>query len=241
MPLTNYGEPYMLQMLFGSISGGVSLGTTVPQTGGTNTSWQIGLIRTKTTNTTVGTWQKNTAYAAGDIIIPSNFAATGGTNHIYYASSVSGTGTSSATTEPTWPTTAGATVTDNAGANQIVWTEATTYFYSSANLISAEIPTAGSTSYARATLTNSQGASTWVAPTTPAAAAPASTNWGSAINFPSSGASWGYVVGFFLSATSTPGAGTALAWNTLNNFVPVLTSGMTLTLPATTGVTVTLS
>lgn len=75
-------------------------------------------------------WQAATAYAVGDIVIPTttNF-------HAYQVSSISGTGTS-AGAEPTWPTTPGTTVIDNAGANQITWTclpPGGMYPYSTAN------------------------------------------------------------------------------------------------------------
>lgn len=211
MPLSNYGEPYMLQALFG----GVTSALPTPTSG----SWYIGLIKAK------GTWLASTAYVIGDLVIPTNFAST---NKIFRCTTA---GTSGGT-EPSWNTGANATTSDGG----VTWTETTSYFYTSANIISNEV---SGTSYARQALTNSQGASTWVQPTTPASAAPASTNWGTAINFPSSGNAWGYVVGFFLSNVSS--AGNAYAWNTLSNYVPMLVSGMTLTLPSSTGVTVTLS
>jgi len=216
MPLTNYGEPYCLQALFGGVTSGIPA---------SSSSWYVGLITTKTTYTTVGTWTASTRYAVGDVIIPNAFSST---NHIYYVSAISGTGTSGST-EPTWPTTAAGTVVDNSGANQITWTEATTWLYTSSNITSLEVSTS-STAYARQAITQSQGASTFVAPTTPASASPASTQYGSNIAFTASTASWGYVVGFFLATAST--GGNALAWNTLSNFVPMLASGMTMTLPS---------
>lgn len=224
MPLTNYGEPYMLQALFG----GVTSALPTPTSG----SWYIGLIKAK------GVWTASTSYAQGDIIIPTDFV---GTNKIFVCN-VAGTSGSS---QPTWVSTGeisdGATVkwVDVSVAVTTSWatTNGKSYFYTSANILTSN--EVSGTSYARQGLTNSQSAGTWVQPTTPATAAPASTNWGTAVNFPSSGGSWGYVVGFFLSNVSS--GGTAYAWNTLSNYVPILVSGMTLTLPSSTGITVTLS
>jgi len=77
-------------------------------------------------------WLANTQYHVGDMIHPIGGTAGGGAHYpVFMATSTSGTGTSQATA-PTWPTqaagvpwpTAGySTVTDNPGANQIVWTE----------------------------------------------------------------------------------------------------------------------
>lgn len=62
------------------------------------------------------TWAASTSYAVGAIRRP-----TVRNGFAYQVTAKSGTGTSSAT-QPTWPTVIGATVTDNAGANQVVWT-----------------------------------------------------------------------------------------------------------------------
>lgn len=64
---------------------------------------------------TYQTWAAATAYAVGTYrapTVPNGFR--------YSVESISGTGTSGGT-EPVWPTTLGATVIDNAGANQITW------------------------------------------------------------------------------------------------------------------------
>lgn len=63
-----------------------------------------------------GAWQAATAYPLNTFRRP-----TTPNGYRYEVTSLAGTGTSDAT-EPTWPTTVGATVTDNAGANQLVWT-----------------------------------------------------------------------------------------------------------------------
>jgi hypothetical protein len=55
------------------------------------------------------TWAASTAYALGDYVVPTT------SNGFYYECTTAGT---SGTTEPTWPTTAGATVTDGT----VVWT-----------------------------------------------------------------------------------------------------------------------
>lgn len=63
-----------------------------------------------------GAWVTATAYAVGAFRRPST--ANG---FRYEVTAIAGSGTSGAA-EPTWPTTIGATVVDNAGANQITWT-----------------------------------------------------------------------------------------------------------------------
>jgi hypothetical protein len=56
-------------------------------------------------------WATNTAYVAGDVVRP-----TSGNGHLFRCIVA---GTSHASTEPTWPTTSGATVTDNT----VTWAE----------------------------------------------------------------------------------------------------------------------
>ncbi|MCC6530918.1 MAG: hypothetical protein IT531_00075 [Burkholderiales bacterium] len=63
-----------------------------------------------------GAWVAATAYSVGTYRRP--VAANG---YRYKVTAIAGSGTSGAG-EPTWPTTVGATVVDNAGANQITWT-----------------------------------------------------------------------------------------------------------------------
>lgn len=63
-----------------------------------------------------GAWVTATAYAVGAFRRP-----TVSNGFRYEVTAIAGTGTSGAA-EPTWPTTIGDTVIDNAGANQITWT-----------------------------------------------------------------------------------------------------------------------
>lgn len=63
-----------------------------------------------------GSWAATTAYAVGAFRTP-----TTANGLRYEVTAIAGTGTSGAS-EPAWPTTVGATVIDNAGANQITWT-----------------------------------------------------------------------------------------------------------------------
>ena len=63
-------------------------------------------------------WVANHAYAVGSLVRRVNNLQ----DFFFFASAIAGTGTSAAVTEPTWPTTIGNTVVDNAGANQITWT-----------------------------------------------------------------------------------------------------------------------
>lgn len=64
-------------------------------------------------------WVAATAYTVDSIRRPTTANRNG---FCYRVTAVSGSGTSHATTEPTWPTYIGGTVIDNAGANQITWT-----------------------------------------------------------------------------------------------------------------------
>lgn len=68
------------------------------------------------------TWVAATTYYLGEFVRPT--AANG---HVYRATAVGSantiSGVSHASTQPTWPTTLGQTVTDNSGTSQIIWTE----------------------------------------------------------------------------------------------------------------------
>lgn len=71
----------------------------------------------------VAAWQANHAYNVGDIVRQAA-TPTQGNERCFRCSSKSGTGTSGAS-EPSWTLTKNGTTTDNAGANQVVWTECT--------------------------------------------------------------------------------------------------------------------
>lgn len=60
-------------------------------------------------------WTANTAKVVNNTV-----RTTAKNGYRYKVQSIAGTGTTGAT-EPAWPTTVGATVTDNPGANQVVW------------------------------------------------------------------------------------------------------------------------
>lgn len=161
----------------------------------------VGLIRA-----TRGTWAAATVYAVNDTIIP--VTANG---RLYRATAVSGTGTS-AGSEPTWPTTAGGTVIDNAGGNQITWTE-------QSNTLDAgsitEVANAGA--YARVTLNPS--ASNWKGTGNETSGASAGTSGtgknNATITFASPTANWGLIFGFFLADSATYGAANILIWSAL--------------------------
>ena len=142
-------------------------------------------------------------------------------------------------------TIASATPTYNFPAGSTVTLATSTSGYFSTEVVN-------SNNYARQPITNSQ-TSAFAAPQSPSplittasvSTYGSTTNYTNAVTFPSgastSSGSWGYVCGFFLASLVTQGAGNVFAWNTLSNYVPMLTSGMQITLPATTGITVTLA
>lgn len=141
--------------------------------------------------------------AAGTYVLPTSGNQNG---HIYRCQSKSGTGTTGAT-EPTWPTAIGGTVTDNPGANQLVWEEATMYLDAAADAAAfiSEFTTGApqnATSYARISvgLTNFPAATAIGGTTTGAQALN-----GTAITFAAAGSNWIPACGFFLSDAATVG------------------------------------
>lgn len=161
------------------------------------TTIAIALIRA-----TRGTWTAATAYAVNDTVIPST-----PNGRIYRATAVSGTGTS-AGTEPTWPTTAAGTVVDNAGANQITWTEQQVALEA---CTFTEVANTGG--YARPTL-NPLDAN-WAAPSAGSGAGTGQTSNSSAISY-SPSANWaGTVWGFMVLDNSTYGSGNCIAYASL--------------------------
>lgn len=65
-------------------------------------------------------WTAATAVTVGTLRRPT--APSSGNERTYRVSAIAGTGTTGGS-EPSWPLTAGSTVVDNAGANQVTWTE----------------------------------------------------------------------------------------------------------------------
>jgi len=145
------------------------------------------------------------AIAVGTYVLPTVGNQNG---HIYRCQSVSGTHTTGAS-EPNWATAAGVgqTVTDNAGANQIVWQEATMFLDAAADAAAfpSEFATGApqnATSYARisCTQTNFPAATALGGSTTGSR----SQN-GTAIAFAAAGATWIPACGFFLNDSLTLG------------------------------------
>lgn len=168
------------------------------------------------------TWLANTVYPLNSYVVPTTFGSlTGTVGRVFKATAVSGSGTS-AGSQPVWPTTAGGTVVDNPGGNQITWTEVSNLLGS--NTFSGIEPSTGS--YARVSWTNNN------------------TNWGTAtgndpasvttllpITFPTTTASWGQLVGAGLWDASS--AGTLRAWGLFGAASQVATVvGVTPNVPA---------
>lgn len=224
MPLTNYGEASVLGTVFGN-------STAQPTTA---QAWNVGLI------TVTGVWTASTAYTVGQLVIPTNFATSSPTpeNRIFRCTTAGTTGSTQPATWTAGTATAAGTTTDGG----VTWTEATSWFYIYSNIVGYEVGTG--VGYSRLAATNTYGTSgsnSWLAPATPSSyPGSASTNFNNPLSFGPSTGSWGNVAGFFLIPSAGSPSG-PYAWNTLSNYVPMLTSGMTLTLPATTGITVTLT
>lgn len=143
---------------------------------------------------TASTWVLSTVYSTGAYVVPTTFnSITGPVGKIFKAT----TGGTSSGTQPTWPTTAGGTVSDGS----VVWTEVSTLF-AAGTFTSAE-PSGGA--YARVAVTNNT--TNWPTPT---GGNPATSANGTAVTFPTTTASWGQLVGFLINDSST--AGTYQAW-----------------------------
>ena len=221
MPLTNYGEQQALNLLFGNTASGW------PVAGG---SMYLGLIKAK------GMWTASATYAVGDLVIPNTY-----TGKVYRCSAIT-TGITSGT-EPTWPTTPSGTVVDGG----VTWQDVTDFMYNgtatTSPLTTYEVSSSG---YARQALSNVTGASNWSTPgLSTQQSVGDSVSWGASVAFPTSNSTtvaWGYVCGFFIAKNSTIGDGVILAWNTLSNYVPMITAGMSLVLPSSgPGIKVTLT
>lgn len=149
-------------------------------------------------------WAASTAYALNSFVV----ATASGNTRLFKATAVSGTGTSGSS-EPAWPSTPGGTVVDNAGANQITWTEQTPACDQIADATTAFISELSGNAYARQNLgqTNFATASD-VTPT--ATSTGATTANGTAVTFPAATADWVPAVGVFWATAAT--AGNYLAW-----------------------------
>lgn len=148
-------------------------------------TWYVGLLVVPNPS---GVWTATTSYASGTYVIPTTFDSISGQQGKIFKS---GGGTSSSS-QPTWPTSEGGTVTDGS----ITWTEVSSLFQAG-TFTAAECT---GTSYARvavtANSTNFPNASS---------AEPCVTQNGTAINFATPGADWGYAVGVILADASTSG------------------------------------
>jgi hypothetical protein len=155
---------------------------------------------------TRGYWAANTVYAVGDTVIPNT-----PNGRIYKATAVAGTGTSGAS-EPSWPTTDAATVIDNAGANQITWTEQSVALDAG---VFTEVANAGA--YARVTLNPSD--TNWEATqggtTGNSSGAGGATQNAVAVTFAAPTANWGVIYGFVILDSATYGAGNPKIWGAL--------------------------
>jgi len=204
MPLTAIGDQKMLGALFG--------GGTLPVLA-TSGSYYLGLTTVKSV------WTASTAFSSGDLVIPTAFNSSA--NKIFRCTTAGTT----ASSEPTWPTTASGTVSDGTA----VWTEITSYYYVSSQVIGKEV---SGGAYSRQALANTNSATVpsanWLTTTLPSTA-PATTSWNNPISFTQSTAAWGTVAGFFLADAST--SGNVLAWGTLSSYLAVGSAGITVTLP----------
>jgi hypothetical protein len=155
------------------------------------------------------TWLTGHAYSLGAYVIPTTFGSITGQTGKIFKCTTAGT---SAGSQPTWPTTAGGTVTDG---GTLVWTEVSLLFQAG-TFTGAEVT---GTSYARVAVTgnstNFPNASS---------AQPAVIQNGTAITFPSPGSDWGLAVGWFTSDAASDG--NVSAWGALSS-APDCPSGST--------------
>jgi hypothetical protein len=123
-------------------------------------------------------WAPSTSYSAGQYVIPTTFNSTGPKR--LYRCTTAGTSGSS---EPSWPTTEGGTVTDNT----VTWTEATPTLETGENL-PPEISGGG---YARASIAAGSG---WSAISDESGGNGKQVSNASSVSFGTATADWGTVV-----------------------------------------------
>ena len=173
------------------------------------------------------------AVTTGAYIIPTNFdtfsTSGAGNNRIFIATS---TGTTSASAEPTWTSvTAGGSVVDGTVTWQDVaatsqWLSTTTPTFNEVSFTS--------TGYARVSYTNN--ATNFPAPT---GSNPTTGTNANIITFPASTASWGNIAAVSIHTAATSGSVVAFAY--LSKHLAVSSSGITPSIPASTGLTISIA
>ena len=123
-----------------------------------------------------GAWTASTAITAGEVVVPTTM-----NGHLYICTTAGTTGT----TQPTWPTTSGGTLTDGT----VTWTEMTPDLQANTS-----VPEANYTGYARVALASLMGS-----------AASGSASNTSTVSFPAATAGSNLLVGLALFDASTAG------------------------------------
>jgi hypothetical protein len=148
---------------------------------------------------TATTWVASHAYSSGAYVIPTTFGSISGQVGKIFKCTTAGT---SGTGQPTWPTTAGGTVTDGT----VTWTEVSLLFQSgtftgaeiSGNNYSRVSVTANSTNFPNAS--NAQ---------------PAVIQNGTVFTFPTPSADWGFAAAWLLADASS--AGNVWVWGAMTS------------------------
>lgn len=168
---------------------------------------------------------------SGTFIIPTAFntftTSGAGNNRIFVATSTGTTGT----TEPTWTSVAAAgSVTDGT----VTWQDvaSTSYWLSTGTPTFNEVSTTG-TGYARVSYTNNT--TNFPAPT---GSNPTTGTNANIIAFPTSTAAWGTLAAVTIHTAATSGSVIAFAY--LSKYTAVTASGTTPSIPASTGLTLSL-
>ncbi len=217
MSLSDFAENAIQDVLFRGQS--ATINSKVLSWASTPTLY-VGLIGGSATFPNNGYWLASTAYTVGQYCWPAT------ANLRLYKCTSAGTTSSSA---PTWPTTAGGTVTDGG----VTWTEQTTALDAMTGSTMPE-PTIGTYAYTRQTWTCSLAAVMGTALASSASASSGSTGIISnlsAIQFSAATGTWGPVWGIFIVDAST--SGNQIFWYQLT-LPKVVTSGDQLTFAAGT-------